>query len=66
MGTVQALFGNIWGLTATWGELRFGPREASKSFHAHPTLVDFLDGSSLEGIDPSFAAQNNRRKFAAK
>jgi hypothetical protein len=54
MGTLQALFGNIRGLTATvtWGEVRFGPGEASKSFHAHPTLIDFLDGSSLEEMDP--------------
>jgi hypothetical protein len=55
MGTVQALFGNIRGLTAQWGELRFGPGEASKSLHAHPALLAFLHGSSLGGINPSLS-----------
>jgi hypothetical protein len=32
--------------------LRFGPGEASKSFHAHPALLAFLHGSSLGGINP--------------
>jgi hypothetical protein len=53
MGTVQALFGNIRGLTATWGDLRFGPGETYRSFHEHPARLAFLRESSLEGIDPS-------------
>jgi hypothetical protein len=55
MGTVQALFGNIRGLTATWGDLLFGPGKTSKSFHAHPALLAFLRESSLGGIDPSLS-----------
>ncbi len=55
MGTVQALSGNIQGLTTQWRELRFGPGEALKSFHAHPALLAFLHGSSLGGINPSLS-----------
>ncbi len=55
MGTVQALFGNIRGLTVTWSDLLFGPGETAKSFHAHPALFAFLCESSLGGIDPSLS-----------
>ncbi len=57
MHTVQALIGNIRqmirGLTATWADLRLGPRETWKSFNEHPALLTFLRESSLGGIDPS-------------
>ena len=53
MGTVQALFGNIRGLTATWGDLRFGPGETYRSFNEHPALLAFLRQSSIGGIDRS-------------
>ncbi len=52
-GTVQALFGNIRGLTATWGDLQFGPGETYRSFNQRPALLAFLLESSLGGIDPS-------------
>ncbi len=53
MGTVQALLGNIRGLTATWGDLQFGPGETYRSFIQHPALLAFLRESSLGGINPS-------------
>ncbi len=37
------------------GRVAVWPWRSIESFHAHPTLVDFLDGSSLEGIDPSLS-----------
>ncbi len=55
MGTVQALFGNIRSLTATWGDLQFGPREPSRSFHDHPARLAFLHESSLGGINQSLS-----------
>jgi hypothetical protein len=52
MGTVQDLFGKIRDLTATWGDLQFGPRETWQLFNKHPALIAFLCESSLGGINP--------------
>jgi hypothetical protein len=55
MGTVQALLGNIRGLTATWGTMTFGPGEKWRSFNEHPAFLAFLRESSLGGINPSLS-----------
>jgi hypothetical protein len=53
MGTVQALFGNIRGLTTTWGELLFGPGEASNHFMLIlPSLIFLMEVHLKESTHP--------------
>jgi hypothetical protein len=53
MGTVQALFGNIRCLTATWDDLQFDPGKTYRSFNEHTALLASLRQSSIGGIDHS-------------
>jgi hypothetical protein len=49
--TVQAIFRDVDGLSATWTHLQFGPGTKYPSLNDHPAFISFLAKSSLGGMD---------------